>query len=237
MRDFNDKKPTDGRGSYLVALEKAKEDRKIKIWHSRVAFIKKGHSLMRQKMYSEASVVYEKYLKILEIVYECGSGQLTPEMFKDSARTAELSVVTSVYWDLMRIYDISDLYGDRQRKAALQLARFSTYTPIFPDLLKRAHAFQRNSRHPDIVKLFIMTATKQRPRCFVATSAFESPVATEVQILRHYRDYQLKNSALGRALIKSYYKYSPRIACFLDKHVALKAPVRLILRLLIKCVT
>lgn len=225
------------KGSYLVALDRAKEERKQKLWKSRLAFIKKGHGLMQGKKFSEAVVVYEKYLKILELIFECKNGQLSPEHFKDSARTAELSVVTSVYWDLLRIYDTNDGYGDRQKKVALQLAKFAPLTPVLPDLLKRAQVFQRQSRHPEVVKLFIATATKSRSRCFVATSAFESSSAIEVQILRHFRDFHLKKSKFGRTFIYFYYKISPQIACVLDKHAILKRPVRLALRLVIKCVS
>jgi hypothetical protein len=226
-----------GKGGYLMALEKAKDDRKLKLWHSRLAFTKKGHSFMQGKLFSEAAVVYEKYLKILELVFESGSGQLSPEHFKESARTAELSVITSVYWDLLRIYDTSDAYGDRQRKVALQLGKFAPLTPVFPDLLKKAHVFQKQCRHPEIIKTFISTATKERPRCFIATSAFESTQAIEVQTLRYFRDTELKKSNLGRKFIILYYKYSPQIACALDKHDYLKRPTRTALRLLIKCVS
>ncbi len=226
-----------GKGSYLVTLEKAKEDRKVKLWHSRLAFTKKGHSFMQSKLFSEAAVVYEKYLKILEMIFECAPGQLTPDHFKESAKTAELSVVTSVYWDLLRIYDTSDAYGDRQKKAALQLAKFAPLTPIFPDLLRKAQIFQKQCRHPEVIKTFISSSSNERPRCFIATSAFESPKATEVQILRHFRDQYLKKSILGRKFVILYYKFSPAIACALDKHVLLKRPVRLALRLLIKCVS
>lgn len=226
-----------GKGSYLVSLEKAKEDRKVKLWHSRLAFTKKGHAFMQSKLFSEAAVVYEKYLKILEMIFECAPGQLNPDHFKESARTAELSVVTSVYWDLLRIYDTSDAYGDRQKRAAAQLAKFAPLTPIFPDLLRKAQIFQKQCRHPEVIKLFLSSASNERPRCFIATSAFESPHATEVQILRHFRDQYLKKSFWGRKFIFLYYKFSPTIACALDKHVGLKRPVRLALRLLINCVS
>jgi len=237
----NSNSPSDqsktGKGGVLLAVERAKEDRKIKLWHSRIAFIKKGHTLMQNKLYSEAAVVYEKYLKILEIIFECPPGGLTPEMFKESAKTAELSMVTSTYWDLLRIYDTSDAYGSRQQKAANQLAKFAPLTPLFPDLIKKAQAYQKQCRHPDVVKSFIVTATKQNPRCFIATSAFESRQAQEVIFLKNWRDQYLKKHSWGRVFIFAYYKISPRIACALDKHNFLKAPIRLLLRAVIKCVS
>jgi len=192
---------------------------------------------MQSKLFSEAAVVYEKYLKILEMIFECAPGQLSPDHFKENAKTAELSIVTSVYWDLLRIYDTSDAYGNRQKRAALQLAKFAPLTPIFPDLLRKAQIFQKQCRHPEIIKAFLSSASNERPRCFIATSAFESPKAVEVQILRHFRDHYLKKSFFGRKFVFLYYKFSPSIACALDKHVHLKRHVRLALRFLIKCVS
>lgn len=223
--------------SYLLALEKAKEDRKIKLWHVRLNFVKKGHTLMQNKLYSEAALSYEKYLKILEMFFDLPSGQLTPEHFKESAKTAELSMVTSTYWDLLRIYDTHDAYAERQKKVAAQLAKFAPLTPLFPDLLKKAQVFQKNCRNPDVIKSFISTATKEKPRCFIATSAFNGSANYEVQFLRSFRDHYLLKTFFGQKFVHLYYLISPSIACAIDKHTYLKAPVRALLRAVIKCVS
>lgn len=218
-------------GGVLLAQERAKEQHRNQIWKSRVQLIKKARNLMNSKNYSEAAVAYEKYLKILEIVFGCKKGELlTPEMFKDNARTSELTVVASIYWDLLRIYDTSDKYGERQLMAAKQLAVFVRYTPIFPDILKKAEAFVKQARHPQHIKTFLKGAAQQRPRCFIATSAFESPLALEVQLLRHWRDHSLRKKPAGLFLIRCYEQFSPAFARFLDKTPALKPAVRALLR-------
>jgi hypothetical protein len=240
MSCLNDlrKVASNGAGGVLMAQEKAKEQHRLQLWKSRVSLVKNGRQLMNQKMYSEAAVAYEKYLKILEIVFNVEKGQhLTPEQFKESARTEELTVVTSVYWDLLRIYDTSDKYGDRQAIAGRQLALFVRFTPIFPDIIKRAEAFVKQAKNPSAFRGFLKNASNERPRCFIATSAFESPLNLEVQILRHYRDDKLKQSNAGRFFILNYYKFSPRIAEFLDNNSYLKPAVRAVLKLLIKCVS
>lgn len=224
-------------GGVLVQQERAAEQHRLHLWKSRVLLIKKARSLMSQKNYSEAAVNYEKYLKILEIVFQCKKGSyLTPEMFKDNARTSELTVVASVYWDLLRIYDSSPRYAERQVLAARQLANFIRFTPIFPDIIKKAQAFVKQAKNPDVIKGFLRTASLAKPRCFVATSAFMSPLAPEVQILRFYRDQYLNRSRVGQKLIEVYYRRSPAIADFLDRHPRLKPVVRAFLRVLIKCV-
>lgn len=231
------KKRAMGAGAALLADEVARDERKKKMWSSRTALIRRGHALMGNQMYSEAAATYEKYLKLLELIFDCPTGELSPESLKDSAKTAELTIIVGVYWDLLRIYDTSDQHTEKQINAAKQLAKFVPLTPVFPDMLKKAESYAKNSKHPDVVRIFLNSAKKKRTRCFVATSAFESPLATEVQFLRSYRDLVLKKSSLGRNFIIFYYKFSPYFARFLDRNKFLKPYVRGVLRLLIKCVS
>ncbi|KYG70754.1 CFI-box-CTERM domain-containing protein [Bdellovibrio bacteriovorus] len=225
-------------GGILMAQERAKEQHRLQLWKSRVMLIKKARLCMTQKLYSEAAMSYEKYLKILDIVFDIKKGErLKPEAFKDSARTTELTVVASVYWDLMRIYDTHEKYADRMTNAAKQLAMFIQFTPIYPDIIRKAESFQKTARNPHIVKQFLKMSDKERPRCFIATAAFENSQAPEVMSLRAFRDFTLRQSAWGRKFIAIYYKFSPHIACLLDKQPRMKPAVRALLRLLIKCVS
>lgn len=225
-------------GGVLMQQERAREQHRLQLWKSRVMLIKKARLCMSQKLYSEAAISYEKYLKILDIVFEVKKGErLKPEAFKESARTTELTVVASVYWDLMRIYDTHERYQDRMTNAAKQLAQFIQFTPIYPDIIRKAESFQKTAKNPQIVKQFLKMSDKERPRCFIATAAFEGPQAHEVMQLRIFRDTRLRGTKLGRRFIANYYRYSPHIACLLDKHPWLKPAVRGFLRALIKCVS
>lgn len=225
-----------GAGGILLAQERAQADRKKQLWSARIPLVKKGNALMSNKLYSEAAISYEKYLRLLELVFGCKTGQLSPESLKESAKTAELTIIVGVYWDLLRIYDTSDQFLDRQKHAALQLAKFINYTPAFADIMKKADIFVKQARHPEVVRTFIGNAKKKRTRCFIATSAFESPVSLEVQFLRAYRDQNLKQSFLGRKFVLFYYRVSPQIAYFLDRQRWLKPFVRASLRLIIRMV-
>jgi hypothetical protein len=217
--------------------ERQREEGKKILWNSRVALIKKGQTYIQNNLYGEAAVTYEKYLKILEIIYECGHNGLTPEMLKESGRTNELSIIAGIYWDLVRIYDSNVAYLPRQKRAAEKLAKFALFTPLFHDIIKKANQFAKTAKQPEVIKIFVTSASKQKPRCFIATSAFESPSAVEVQQLRYYRDENLRHSSIGRQIIYYYYKYSPLTAKILDFVSFLKPPVRFFIRLIIKLVT
>jgi hypothetical protein len=62
--------------------------------------------------------------------------------------------------------------------------------------------------------------------CFIATAAYGTPMAEEVQILREFRDKYLLTNPPGRAFVDFYYRVSPPIAEFITEHPNLKPIVR-----------
>ncbi len=65
--------------------------------------------------------------------------------------------------------------------------------------------------------------------CFIATAAYGSYGATEVQILRNFRDTYLLTNNAGRNFVRLYYTYSPSLASFIVKSAILKHTVKLML--------
>jgi len=62
--------------------------------------------------------------------------------------------------------------------------------------------------------------------CFIATAAYGTPMAEEIEILRQFRDEYLLTSPVGKALVEFYYRVSPPIAEFITEHPSLKPIVR-----------
>jgi hypothetical protein len=62
--------------------------------------------------------------------------------------------------------------------------------------------------------------------CFIATAAYGTPIAEEIEILREFRDKYLMTNPVGRALVEFYYRMSPSIAEFITRHPSLKPIVR-----------
>jgi nitrous oxidase accessory protein NosD len=62
--------------------------------------------------------------------------------------------------------------------------------------------------------------------CFIATAAYGTDTAKELDILREFRDTVLLPNSLGFGLISLYYKTSPPIANFISQHEVLRTAVR-----------
>ena len=62
--------------------------------------------------------------------------------------------------------------------------------------------------------------------CFIATAAYGTPMAEEIEVLREFRDEYLLTNPVGQALVSTYYKVSPPVAEFIDDHPTLKPVVR-----------
>jgi subtilisin family serine protease len=65
--------------------------------------------------------------------------------------------------------------------------------------------------------------------CFIATAAYGTPMASEIVVLKRFRDEYLYPSKLGQAFIAMYYRYSPALAAQLRMHPDLRAAVRVAL--------
>src|SRR5690606_19768165 len=98
------------KGVKLLAEKKARQQNKVMLWKNRVNLVKQARQLMEAKAFSDAAVAYEKYFRVIEMVYDLKPGELHPKVFNSSIRSKELTLITSILWDLLRIYDTSPRY-------------------------------------------------------------------------------------------------------------------------------
>ncbi len=217
-------------GMKLRAEEEAKQKNKIALWKGRVELIKQARNFMKSRAWSEAAITYEKYIKVLELIYELEPNGLTPEVFSNDTRSKELTLVVTVYWDLLRIYDQSTRTHDRMVNASKKLQAFGPYSGIYPDIVRKAESFVRGAKNPAPIREFLKSANAGRGGCFIATAAFDHRMAPEVVSLRSFRDETLARTRWGRTLIFCYYRVSPPIARSINRLPFTKPAVRAILR-------
>jgi len=64
------------------------------------------------------------------------------------------------------------------------------------------------------------------PWCFIATAAYGTDTAKEIDVLREFRDQVLLSNTLGAKFVSIYYRTSPPIADFISQHEVLRTAVR-----------
>ena len=65
--------------------------------------------------------------------------------------------------------------------------------------------------------------------CFIATAAYGTPMAADIDTLRTLRDTYLLSNSVGTAFVDTYYRVSPAVANVVAQSPALAAAVRLLL--------
>ena len=75
---------------------------------------------------------------------------------------------------------------------------------------------------------------RKKSGCLIATAAYGTPLAPEIDVLRRWRDESLLSNALGRLFVRLYYRVSPPVAGFIETRGWLRALVRKLLRPIIR---
>ena len=228
---FDQLKEEINQGAKLIAEENQKEQNKKMLWKNRVGYVKEARERMNLRSFAEAAVLYEKYLRAVEIVHDIPAGQLDPMIFNAPGKSSELTILCTVYWDLFKIYDTSDKYLSRQELVGQHLLNIVPYSNVQGDLLKKAERFVREARDTDNARKFLIKLREATGAsgCFIATACFDSYEHPQVKTLRRFRDEVLEPRDLGRVCIACYYWISPPIA----RQVAKSSRVKSLLRRLL----
>jgi len=62
--------------------------------------------------------------------------------------------------------------------------------------------------------------------CFIATAAYGTPTAEQIDVLREFRDVVLLKSTVGSQFVVLYYRLSPPVADFIAGNEVLRTLVR-----------
>ena len=65
--------------------------------------------------------------------------------------------------------------------------------------------------------------------CFIATAAYGTPLAAEIDILRATRDERLLSNSIGAAFVDAYYRLSPPVAVKVAENPAVASAIRALL--------
>ena len=221
-------------GAKLRAQSRAREANLMALFRNRINVLKQARAYLAQNVYAEAAIEFEKYLRTLEVVYNAKPGGLSPETFKSAKKSAEMDVVLSVLWDLIKIYDMNINYQGKLKEKIELFTLFSKSTPAFSKMARKMHAYAPKAKNKALLDDLLKRCNAPRSRCFIATAAYENSEHPNVLALCAFRDQVLIGNTIGEAFVSTYYYFSPAFARFLDRHVSLKPYVRAVLYPLVK---
>jgi hypothetical protein len=108
-----------------------------------------------------------------------------------------------------------------------------TYTVLLWGLLPNtSYNFKAVLKYNDIViygNYLVFSTQAITGGCFIATAAYGTSTAPQLDLLREFRDSVLLQSTLGSQFVSLYYRLSPPIADFIAGHEAVRTLVREIL--------
>ena len=119
------------------------------------------------------------------------------------------------------IYDESQVDNEANLRlfhcAGGQWEDITTYVDVVNDIVYG---------RPESLSVFAAGEPVAAAGCFIATAAYGTPTAEQIDVLRAFRDQVLMESSLGSQFVSLYYDFSPPLAEFISEHSLLRALVR-----------
>jgi hypothetical protein len=106
----------------------------------------------------------------------------------------------------------------------------------------QVHHIDNNKLNNDVSNLQIVTERQhaeihniprksaRRKGCFIATAAYGTPFANDINVLRNWRDRFLMKSFIGKDFVEWYYTNSPPIAEYISNKNILKLLIRILFK-------
>lgn len=210
--------------SVLQAEQMIQGNYKKNLWKNRLALVRQGRHCLDRREHADAAIAYEKYLKVIQYVYEKEFQDLNATMFGEHPR--EVTVICSALWALVEIYDLHPSYADKQLSCAAKLGELLPYTNLFSTMAKQASVKMRHAKNPQAYRTMLHKANIKTGNCFIASIAFEDRNDPTLVILRQFRNQVLLTKSGGRHFVRLYYRFSPGLANRLQHFSAIRRILR-----------
>lgn len=191
-----------------------------KRYSHRITIAKAGREAFLEKKYVHASKHYHEYLTILAERYQKANYyQLGPELFDPEKEMTEMLLVSQVFWDMSRIYEMTPKLSQAFHKCLNQFVRFTInqqYQVLNAEMLRKyiKKNKKRSTQISSLEKAYSQIFIESK-KCFIATHSLGEthPVTGELRLFKQ----KLQTRSCGPKLIEIYYRISSPLVEFLNK--------------------
>lgn len=207
-----------GKTEELDPAEIRKRERAIAHYKTRLSYLKKGQLHVKEEKYSLATEAYLTYLTILGNYFNVPESKISPQFFDAKKDLTELLLISHVYWDLAKVYDMTAGQEKRAQHCLEQFIKFTIgykYQHINAQIVRKflKKGKSHNSKIFEDAYKRIQVSSK---KCYIATHCFGENHPT-TNDLRKFKQ-QLVKSSLGLDFIDVYYQFSPEICDYLERN-------------------
>ncbi|MBT3979957.1 MAG: hypothetical protein HOE90_01315 [Bacteriovoracaceae bacterium] len=188
-----------------------------KKYQTRITVARQGQEAYSTQDYVNAITYYNQYLKIIAEVKGADMATLRPKHF-EKRDTSEMLLISHIYWDLAKIYDLTPHLKTELRRV---LDQFSTFTINQPYQIVNSEMLRKFIKKGRMVndKIFQESYKKiqvSSKKCFIATYAFGCDAPTTNR-LRLFKSFVMRRP-MGFVLVDHYYRISPHLINFFQQN-------------------
>lgn len=194
-------------------------------YNQRITIAKNGREMFLAKDYTGAAKKYNEYLGILTEIQEVEDiYSITPAKFDPKADVTEMLLISHVYWELSRVYEMTPKLQVAFDKCLKQFVRFTVNQPyqvLNSEVLRK---YIKKNKHVSRQILALEKAYSQiqvqSKKCFVATVSL-GPDHQATEALRLFKKRRLKGKLASR-FVAFYYKFSHPLVEWLETRPLMK---------------
>lgn len=202
--------------------EERKREQIIELYRTRLSHLKKAQALVKDDRMALAVDSYTKYLGILALYFDTTEDRLTPSLFDPEKDVTELLLISHAYWDLAKAFDRSPNLQRESLRCLEQFIKFSIgfkYQHVNAQIIRKFNN-KKQAHNPKAFEAAYQRIQINTKKCYIATMCFgENDSRTST--LRLFKS-RIAPFESGRDFIDFYYRFSPQVVSFFERHFLLK---------------
>ncbi|MCC7442860.1 MAG: hypothetical protein IT285_14600 [Bdellovibrionales bacterium] len=204
------------RESIQKNIERAEATHRREFFKKRVDLAKDGIRHYQKQEFSQAVTCFKGYIRILEEWKSAPTGGIAPSYFDRTHDSAELLLISGIYWDLAKLYDRTKSHMKHEEflhflDKYVLFAKGMPYENVCAETLRK-YVANGKCLHGEEFKAAYRRMVGTTSKCFVATALSDLCDPETLPRLREYRDNRLLRSRSGRLFVRFYYRLGPMAA-------------------------